>query len=159
MRSEKLNEQIRAGSMPPFSKELWEEGAQMKSFKLVNKGKFDEEGIVKIMSEDPAQYPGCSGTRTLSDVGRSSLLLSSLCPGWKLSFSSTEAMLTSRLESLRPPRPSRSLPPWSRPHQHPRQRTVPPSSPILHESHHAHCRARRTRPVTACQQEIWWEAS
>jgi 5-oxoprolinase (ATP-hydrolysing) len=54
--------------MPPFSKELWEEGAQVKSFKLVKAGKFDEEGIVKIMSEDPAQYPGCSGTRTLSDV-------------------------------------------------------------------------------------------
>jgi 5-oxoprolinase (ATP-hydrolysing) len=52
--------------MPPFSKELWEEGAQVKSFKLVKAGKFDEEGIVKIMSEEPAQYPGCSGTRTLS---------------------------------------------------------------------------------------------
>jgi N-methylhydantoinase B/oxoprolinase/acetone carboxylase alpha subunit len=54
--------------MPPFSKELWEEGAQIKSFKLVKKGKFDEEGITKIMSIDPAQYPGCVGTRTLSDV-------------------------------------------------------------------------------------------
>ncbi|ORY28998.1 Hydantoinase B/oxoprolinase-domain-containing protein [Naematelia encephala] len=58
---------IRAGSMPPFSKELWEEGAQVKSFKLVNAGKFDEAGIIKIMAEEPAQYPGCSGTRTLSD--------------------------------------------------------------------------------------------
>ena len=54
--------------MPPFSKELWEEGAQMKSFKLVKSGKFDEEGITKILQEDPARYPGCSGTRTLSDV-------------------------------------------------------------------------------------------
>jgi N-methylhydantoinase B/oxoprolinase/acetone carboxylase alpha subunit len=44
------------------------QGAQVKSFKLVKAGKFDEEGIVKIMSEEPAQYPGCSGTRTLSDV-------------------------------------------------------------------------------------------
>ena len=58
--------------MPPFSKELWEEGAQTKSFKLVKAGKFDEDGIIKIMSEDPGQYPGCSGTRTLSDV--------SVCP-------------------------------------------------------------------------------
>ncbi len=58
---------IRAGSMPPFSKELWEEGAQMRSFKLVKSGKFDEEGIIKILSDEPAQYPSCSGTRTLSD--------------------------------------------------------------------------------------------
>ncbi|KAK4687418.1 5-oxoprolinase (ATP-hydrolyzing), partial [Tremellales sp. Uapishka_1] len=58
---------IRAGSMPPFSKELWEEGAQVKSFKLVKAGRFDEEGIVKIMFEDPGKFPGCSGTRTLSD--------------------------------------------------------------------------------------------
>jgi len=56
--------------MPPFSKELWEEGAQFKSFKLVKGGEFDEEGLTKIMSVDPAQYPGCSGTRTLSDVSR-----------------------------------------------------------------------------------------
>lgn len=55
--------------MPPFSKELWEEGAQVRSFKLVNKGQFDEAGVIKILSEEPAQYPGCSGTRTLSDVG------------------------------------------------------------------------------------------
>lgn len=61
--------------MPPFSKELWEEGAQVKSFKLVKKGQFDEAGVVKILSEDPAQYPGCSGTRTLSDVGVSELTL------------------------------------------------------------------------------------
>jgi 5-oxoprolinase (ATP-hydrolysing) len=54
--------------MPPFSKELWEEGAQVKSFKLVKKGKFDEEGVIRILRDEPAQYPGCSGTRTLSDV-------------------------------------------------------------------------------------------
>ena len=54
--------------MPPFSKELWEEGAQVKTFKLVKQGQFDEKGVIKILSEDPAQYPGCAGTRTLSDV-------------------------------------------------------------------------------------------
>ncbi|EIW72692.1 hypothetical protein TREMEDRAFT_67004 [Tremella mesenterica DSM 1558] len=58
---------IRAGSMPPFSKELWEEGAQTRSFKLVRKGEFDEEGLKKIMCDEPARYPGCSGTRTWSD--------------------------------------------------------------------------------------------
>jgi N-methylhydantoinase B/oxoprolinase/acetone carboxylase alpha subunit len=62
--------------MPPFSTELWQEGAQFKSFKLVKKGRFDEAGVIKILSEDPAQYPGCSGTRTLSDVSPFSLALS-----------------------------------------------------------------------------------
>lgn len=59
---------IRPGSMPPFSKELWEEGAQFTSFKLVNEGKFDEEGVKRILVEEAGQYPGCSGTRTLDDV-------------------------------------------------------------------------------------------
>lgn len=54
--------------MPPFSTELWQEGAQVRSFKLVRRGQFDEKGVIKILSEDPAQYPDCSGTRTLSDV-------------------------------------------------------------------------------------------
>lgn len=54
--------------MPPFSKELWEEGAQFKSFKLVKEGKFDEEGVTAALNE-PGKYPGCSGTRTLRDVG------------------------------------------------------------------------------------------
>ncbi|RXK38886.1 hypothetical protein M231_03835 [Tremella mesenterica] len=58
---------IRAGSMPPFSTEIWQEGASVKSFKLIKQGVFDEEGITKILYHDPAQYPGCSGTRTLSD--------------------------------------------------------------------------------------------
>lgn len=58
---------IAAGSMPPFSKELWQEGAQVKSFKLVNNGVFDEAGVIRIFSEEPARYPGCSGTRTLKD--------------------------------------------------------------------------------------------
>jgi N-methylhydantoinase B/oxoprolinase/acetone carboxylase alpha subunit len=57
--------------MPPFSTELWQEGAQFKSFKLVKGGKFDESGVIKMLSDDPAQYPGCSGTRTLSDVSLS----------------------------------------------------------------------------------------
>jgi 5-oxoprolinase (ATP-hydrolysing) len=57
--------------MPPFSTELWQEGAQFKSFKLVKGGQFDEAGVTKMLSDDPAQYPGCSGTRTLSDVSSS----------------------------------------------------------------------------------------
>jgi 5-oxoprolinase (ATP-hydrolysing) len=89
---------IRAGSMPPFSKELWEEGAQFKSFKLVKAGKFDEEGLTEALNA-PGKYPGSSPTRTLGDV----------------SFGGLEVKLTA--EHLRPPRPGRRLPPWCCPHQ------------------------------------------
>jgi 5-oxoprolinase (ATP-hydrolysing) len=58
---------IAAGSMPPNSTELWQEGAAIESFKMVKEGVFDEEGIVHHLYEVPASYPGCSGTRTLSD--------------------------------------------------------------------------------------------
>ncbi|TPX38963.1 hypothetical protein SeLEV6574_g07489 [Synchytrium endobioticum] len=58
---------MQPGSMPPHSKELYQEGAAIKSFFLVRAGKFDEPGVVKILSQDPAQYPGCSGTRCLRD--------------------------------------------------------------------------------------------
>lgn len=58
---------ILPGSMPPHSKELWQEGAQIDSFRLVNNGNFDEEGITDLLLNKPAQYPGCSGTRTLAD--------------------------------------------------------------------------------------------
>ncbi|KAF5739275.1 putative 5-oxoprolinase [Tripterygium wilfordii] len=60
---------ITPGSMPPFSKSIWEEGAAIKAFKLVQKGVFQEEGIIKLL-----QFP-CSdelahkipGTRRLQD--------------------------------------------------------------------------------------------
>ena len=58
--------------MPPFSRELKEEGACIKTFKLVENGIFNEEGITKLL-----QSPGkikrksgetiISGTRLLSD--------------------------------------------------------------------------------------------
>jgi len=53
--------------MPPFSKEIWQEGAQIKSFKIVKKGIFDEQGVVHHFYDEPGKYPGCSGTRTLAD--------------------------------------------------------------------------------------------
>ena len=53
--------------MPPTSTELWQEGAAIESFKIVNQGVFDEEGLIRLLYEVPAQYPGCSGTRTLHD--------------------------------------------------------------------------------------------
>ncbi|KAI8718172.1 hypothetical protein NCS52_00595300 [Fusarium sp. LHS14.1] len=42
---------ICAGSMPPHSEEIWQEGASFTSFKLIEQGR----------------YPGCTGTRTWSD--------------------------------------------------------------------------------------------
>lgn len=58
---------IAAGSMPPNSTELWQEGAAIESFKMVKEGVFDEEGLIYHLYEVPGSYPGCSGTRTLRD--------------------------------------------------------------------------------------------
>lgn len=58
---------ITAGSMPPHSRELFQEGAAIKSEKLVSEGKFNEERVVELFYNEPAQYPGCSGTRCLAD--------------------------------------------------------------------------------------------
>ena len=58
---------ITAGSMPPHSRELWQEGASIKSEKLVSEGRFNEERVVELFYKEPAQYPGCSGTRCLAD--------------------------------------------------------------------------------------------
>lgn len=51
-------------SMPPNSTELWQEGAAIRSFRLIHNGHFDESGISKILLE-PGKYPGCSGSRSL----------------------------------------------------------------------------------------------
>ena len=59
---------ISPGSMPPHSKELCEEGAAIVSFKLVRDGGvFDEAGITKILADEPAKYPGSSGSRNIRD--------------------------------------------------------------------------------------------
>ncbi len=60
------------GSAPPFSRVLEEEGACITSFKLVENGRFQEEGITEILMR-PAQtprgpgQPAISGTRRLED--------------------------------------------------------------------------------------------
>ncbi|KDN53009.1 Hydantoinase B/oxoprolinase [Tilletiaria anomala UBC 951] len=59
---------ILPGSMPPTSKTLYEEGAQIKSFKIVSQGEYDRHGLIKHMLEDPSKYPGCSGSRCIRDV-------------------------------------------------------------------------------------------
>jgi 5-oxoprolinase (ATP-hydrolysing) len=53
--------------MPPHSKELYQEGAAIKSFKIVSGGHFDGEGVKKHLYDIPGSYPGCSGTRLLQD--------------------------------------------------------------------------------------------
>ncbi|CAM1501117.1 Fc.00g102790.m01.CDS01 [Cosmosporella sp. VM-42] len=58
---------ISAGSMPPHSKELYQEGASIRSEKLVSGGKFDEKRVTELFYDEPAQYPECSGTRCLAD--------------------------------------------------------------------------------------------
>ncbi|WFD28832.1 5-oxoprolinase (ATP-hydrolyzing) [Malassezia nana] len=59
---------ILPGSMPPTSKTLFEEGAQIRSFKIVSQGVYDREGLLRLLVEEPARYPGCSGTRCFHDV-------------------------------------------------------------------------------------------
>ena len=73
--------------MPPNSTKLWQEGAFFKSFKIVENHVFNEKGsyhfqaakIIKLLFKYdtfkgtieafnyPAQFPGCSGSRNLSD--------------------------------------------------------------------------------------------
>ncbi|KAJ7540098.1 hypothetical protein O6H91_10G001300 [Diphasiastrum complanatum] len=67
---------ITPGSMPPFSKAIWEEGAAIKAFKLVEGGVFQEEGIVKILKAETidservtkdGRISAIPGTRRLED--------------------------------------------------------------------------------------------
>lgn len=58
---------ILPGSMPPNSRELFQEGAAIKAEKLVSEGTFNEKRITELLYDEPAQYPGCSGTRCLAD--------------------------------------------------------------------------------------------
>lgn len=53
--------------MPPHSKELFQEGAAIKSEKLVSEGRFNEERITELLYDEPAKNPGSSGTRCLAD--------------------------------------------------------------------------------------------
>ncbi|CAM6093520.1 unnamed protein product [Calypogeia fissa] len=46
------------GSMPPFSKAIWEEGAAIKAFKLVDHGEFQEDGIRKILESETVDPEG-----------------------------------------------------------------------------------------------------
>ncbi|KAK1082865.1 hypothetical protein LTR33_003633 [Friedmanniomyces endolithicus] len=58
---------ILPGSMPPHSRELFQEGARIETEKLVSEGKFNEERITELLLHEPAKFAGCSGTRCLAD--------------------------------------------------------------------------------------------
>lgn len=55
------------GLMPPTSRVLAQEGAAIFSELLVQDGRFQEDRMVQLLLHEPAQTPGCSGTRRLSD--------------------------------------------------------------------------------------------
>jgi 5-oxoprolinase (ATP-hydrolysing) len=59
---------ILPGSMPPTSTNLREEGAEIVSFKVVDNGIFDKEGLEQRMVEEPAKWAGSSGCRNIRDV-------------------------------------------------------------------------------------------
>lgn len=59
---------ILPGSMPPTSVNIFEEGAEIVSFKLVKEGIFDSKGLYEYMIDKPAKYPGSSGCRNIRDV-------------------------------------------------------------------------------------------
>ena len=54
--------------MPPTSVNIFEEGANIYSFKIVNNGVFDRKGLIECMVDKPASYPGNSGCRNFRDV-------------------------------------------------------------------------------------------
>mmetsp|Transcript_7849 Transcript_7849/g.23615 ORF Transcript_7849/g.23615 Transcript_7849/m.23615 type:complete len:1334 (-) Transcript_7849:407-4408(-) len=61
---------ISPGSMPPHSKLLVEEGAAVVAFKIVDRGNFQESGVVELLTAPgklAATIPGMSGTRNLED--------------------------------------------------------------------------------------------
>ncbi|KZV69600.1 Hydantoinase B/oxoprolinase [Peniophora sp. CONT] len=59
---------ILPGSMPPTSVTIFEEGAEIVSFKIVSGGSFDQKGLYERMIDAPARYPGSSGCRNIRDV-------------------------------------------------------------------------------------------
>ncbi|PKI82739.1 5-oxoprolinase (ATP-hydrolyzing) [Malassezia vespertilionis] len=59
---------ILPGSMPPTSKTLFDEGAQIRSFKIVDQGTYNQAALRRLLVDEPARYPGSSGCRCFRDV-------------------------------------------------------------------------------------------
>lgn len=55
------------GSIPPNSKELYEEGATIYSELLMIEGVFQEDLIHELFSIRPSKFPGCTGARRIND--------------------------------------------------------------------------------------------
>lgn len=55
------------GSCAADATSLFEEGAQFRAWKIVSDGNFDYEGVQKYFIDEPALYPGCSGSRKIQD--------------------------------------------------------------------------------------------
>ena len=58
---------IAPGSMPSNSVELYQEGAAFEQWKIISKGKFDDEGVNYHFLHIPGSYPGCSPSRRVHD--------------------------------------------------------------------------------------------
>lgn len=58
---------ILPGSVPPNSRELYEEGCTIYSELLVKGNIFQEDLVYRLFVEEPEKYPGCSGARRISD--------------------------------------------------------------------------------------------
>lgn len=54
--------------MPPTSVNIFEEGANITSFKIVDNGNFDQKQLHNYMIDEPGKYPGSSGCRNIRDV-------------------------------------------------------------------------------------------
>jgi len=59
---------ISPGSMSPLATTIFQEGARIETFKIVRKGVYDKAGLVKRLVDEPASYPGSSGSRCFGDV-------------------------------------------------------------------------------------------
>lgn len=54
--------------MSPLATTIFQEGAKIESFKIVRKGIYDSAGLRKRLIDEPASYPGSSGSRSYADV-------------------------------------------------------------------------------------------
>ncbi|KAJ1734172.1 hypothetical protein LPJ61_001210 [Coemansia biformis] len=59
---------ISPGSMPPTSRDLFQEGANTMGMKIVRAGELQESDLERVLLVEPARHPGCSGTRNYRDV-------------------------------------------------------------------------------------------
>ena len=76
---------ILPGSMPPTSTNIFEEGAHIVSFKIVDDGMFKQKELYEYMIDRPAKYPGSSGCRNIKDV-ESDLKAVSVLPQFRSSI-------------------------------------------------------------------------